>query len=269
MKRCVVGVGLMALICWLATAQQFEVASIKPSDPNGRIMWHDMAGQADYVGVTVKMLIMQAYHLRDFQLAGGPAWISSKRYDISAKPPAAGVDFPGDATKATDQQRDTFRQQRQAMVRALLADRFKLKVHTETKSLPIYVLTVAKDGPKFINVRVSDPNLKPGMMQFHDGTISAVQITTDYLAQTLASTLDRLIVDKTALDGKYDIELKWTPDRASPAPGDTGRTPPATGGQDAPGLFTALREQLGLRLDSAKGPVEVVVVDSVELPTEN
>src|SRR5215831_17648266 len=108
--------GFVALSCVLAGAQQFEVASIKPSDPNGRVGWHDMAGQANYSGVTVKMLIQMAYNLRDFQVLGGPAWITSNRYDISAKAPAAGVDFSGDPMTATDRQRETFREQRRAMV---------------------------------------------------------------------------------------------------------------------------------------------------------
>jgi uncharacterized protein (TIGR03435 family) len=270
MKQTLFSVGLVALSCWPAVAQQFDVASIKPSDPNGGVSWRDLAGQSNYSGVTVKMLIMMAYHLRDFQLVGGPAWISSNRYDVSAKAPTGIVDFPADPITATDKQRETFREQRQAMVRALLTDRFKLKTHTETQSLPIYVLTVAKDGPKLNNDgRGPNPDLKPGTMMFRDGRISAVQIGVEYLAQTLAGTMDRIIVNKTGLKGNYNIDLRWTPDRGVPTPPDAGGSAPATLGQDAPTIFTALREQLGLKLDSARGPVEVVVIDSVEIPAEN
>lgn len=169
MKRSIAAFGVIVLSSWLP-AQEFDAVSVKPSDPrNFRVMMRDMPGQANYTGVTVKTLILQAYQIRDFQLVGGPGriglgWIASNRYDIVARPPAGGTDFPSDPTTATDQQRETFRNLRAAMVRAMLADRFKLKIHKETRDLPLYVLTVAKGGPKLKvsnGINASDPDLKP------------------------------------------------------------------------------------------------------------
>ena len=220
----------------------------------------DMPGQANYTGVTVKMLIQQAYQVRDFEVVGGPKWIESNRYDIVARPAAGGPALPSDPTNFTDQQRETFRQVRAAMVRAMLADRFKLKTHKETRNLPVYVLTVAKGGPKFKvsnGVNASDPELKPGVMRFNprSGSLAGTQLDIPYLVETLSRETDRIVLNNTGLDGKYDFALKWSPD--------------PTASTDQPGIFTALQEQMGLKLESSKGPVEVVVIDSVETPRQN
>jgi uncharacterized protein (TIGR03435 family) len=248
-------------------ALAFEAVSIKPSDPNGRMFMRDSAGQMSYANVTVKTLILSAYQIRDFQLSGGPAWIASSRYDVTARVPSGShVDFPADPMTATDHQRETFRQQRQAMVRAMLADRFGLVIHKETRELPVYALTVAKDGPKFRDNggKVSDPDLRPGMVRFNNGIFIAPQASMGDLVQVLSEMSDRTILDRTGLNGKYDLELKWSPNQGFLNPDDTGSALP-----DGPSLFTALREQLGLRLDPSKGPVETVVIDRVETPSEN
>jgi uncharacterized protein (TIGR03435 family) len=250
------------------SALTFEAVSIKPSGaPNGRVVMRDAAGQMSYTNVTVKTLILKAYQIRDFQLSGGPAWIASSRYDVTARVPSGShVDFPADPMTATDRQRETFRQRRDEMVRAMLADRFGLVIHKEMRELPVYVLTVAKGGPKLRDNggKVSDPDLRPGMVRFNDGSFVGAQVDVPYLVQTLAGMSDRTIVDKTGLSGKYDVELKWNPALGFSSPDDTSGALP-----DGPSLFTALREQLGLRLDSGKGPVEIVVIDRVEMPSAN
>ena len=258
MKRRIAALGLIAFSSWLL-AQEFDAVSIKPSDPHDfRVSMRDMPGQANYTGVTVKTLIQQAYQVRDFEVVGGPKWIESNRYDIVARPPAGGPALPSDPTTFTDQQRETHRNLRAAMVRAMLADRFRLKTHKETRDLPIYVLTVAKGGPKLKvsnGVNASDPDLGPGMIRFTRDSLAGTQIDMPYLVATLSGNMDRIVLNKTALEGKYDLAMNWNPD--------------PTASTDLPGIFTALQEQLGLKLESSKGPVDVVVIDSVETPGEN
>jgi uncharacterized protein (TIGR03435 family) len=258
MKQSIAALGVIA-VSSLLLAQEFDAVSVKPSDPHDfRVMMRDMPGQANYTGVTVKMLIQQAYQVRDFEVVGGPKWIESNRYDIVARPPAGGTDFPSDPMTATDQQRETFRHLRAAMVRAMLADRFRLKTHKETRDLPLYVLTVAEGGSKLRKsngINVSDPDLGPGMIRANQGSLAGTELDMPYVVETLSRLMDRIVLNKTALDGKYDFALKWSPDPTAAA--------------DAPGIFTALQEQLGLKLESSKGPVEVVVIDSVEAPGEN
>jgi uncharacterized protein (TIGR03435 family) len=267
MKRSAIAAGLIVVGSWLAAAQEFEVVSIKPSDPGkfGSSM-RDTAGQATYTGITVAMLVRGAYDLRDFQLVGGPAWISASRYNIAAKPPAGEPEFPANPVTATDEQRETFRQRRRAMVRAMLADRFQLKVHKEIRELPVYALTVAKSGTKLGGVKVSDPNLRPGMEMLREGSFTGIQIGVDSLVQALSRSMDRIILDQTGLKGKYDVNLKWTPEQSLGAATANG---PIPADQDAPTIFTALQEQLGLKLESSKGPVEVIVIDHVERPSGN
>lgn len=274
--RPAVAAGLVALAAPLIVgvlhatdpAPAFEAVSIKkPGDANGRVVWQDAAGQARYTNVTVRSLILRAWQIRDFQLAGGPAWIASSRYDVLARVPSGShVDFPADPMTASDQQREAFRQLRAAMVRTMLADRFGLVVHKETRELPVYDLTVGKDGPKVRDNggKVSDPDLKPGVFRFNIGTFIGPQASIGDLVQILSEMSDRRVVDKTGLEGKYDLELKWSPNTGFSSPDDASGALP-----DGPSLFTALREQLGLRLDSAKGPVETVVIDRIEMPAEN
>jgi uncharacterized protein (TIGR03435 family) len=267
MKTIVIGAGLLVLACSVVESQQFEVVSVRPGNPNGSIVMRDMPGQATYTGITVKMLIEQAYGLRGFQVFGGPAWIDSNRYDIAAKA-AARIDFPADPTTATDQQREALHQQRQAMLQAMLADRFKLHVHKETRKLPVYVLSIAKGGPKLNSNGSSISNLRPGTLRVGRGVLVGAQISMNSMVQALSQTMDRQIVDKTGLSGNYDFDLKWNPDQvATPLSDPDGEH--AQPLADAPTIFTALRDQLGLRLDSSKAPTEVLVIDQVETPEAN
>jgi uncharacterized protein (TIGR03435 family) len=257
-----------------ATAPAFEVASIKANHSADRRMMMDMApgGRLNATNLSVRQLIVTAYRIKDSQLSGGPAWIDSEHYDISAK-------AEGPATP----------EQLQLMMQTLLADRFKLSLRHETKEMPVYALVVAKDGPKLHENKEAEkareeaksdavkpgsanaPGAKGQFMRMGRGLLSAQGAPLNTLADSLSRLLGRVVLDKTGLTGLYDFELKWTPDESQaqmfkgPDGGDSAPPPDASG----PTIFTALQEQLGLKLESQKGPVEVFVIDHVEKPTEN
>jgi uncharacterized protein (TIGR03435 family) len=180
---------------------------------------------------------------------------------------------------------DERRTERQRMLQALLAERFKLTVHRESKELPIYALVVAKDGPKLQEAKPGDtypngikgPDGQPGagmMMMGREG-LTAQGIPIANLVRHLSRVLGRKVVDKTGLTGKYDFTLKWTPDQSQsamlrgPEGGQPGTGSAAAPEASEPSIFTALQEQLGLKLDSQKGPVEILIIDHVEKPSEN
>jgi uncharacterized protein (TIGR03435 family) len=248
----------------------FEVISIKPS-PAGdvRVSMGVPPGRFVTIGFTTKRLIEFAYNLKDDRLSGGPSWINSERYDIDAKE----SDQAAEAMQKLplDQRVERIR----LMVQSLLADRFKLRVNRQTKELPIYVLVVAKNGPKLTPTpqgAPKDPDIAGGRGQF-TGTAVPMNVLAYSLAQ-LPEIDGHVVLDQTALKGNYDFALQWTPDN-TPAfsgggPGDTSRSasaPPSD--SSAPSLFTALQEQLGLRLESQKGPVDVFVIDQIEEPSPN
>jgi len=235
----------------------FEISTVKPNASNdNRVMLQiPPGGRFQATGVTLKLLMTEGYSVRDFQITGGLSWIGTERWDVVAK--AEG--FPDRIPL------DTFR----PMLRVLIEDRFQLKVHRESKEMPVYNLTVAKSGLKLA------PNAgEPGpMLRFGRGELTGKKVPIAMLLQVLSQTLNRTVVDKTDLKGEYDFTLKWTPEPGQ-GPGLLGVGPP---GPDAlppvdtngPSIFTAIQEQLGLRLESAKGPVEMIVIDGVEKPTDN
>jgi uncharacterized protein (TIGR03435 family) len=250
---------LLPLLAAAALAQPaFEVASIKPNAANDNRVMIGMApgGRFTATGVNLRILIMQAFNVRDHQITGLPGWALADRYDVNAKA-EGGVDrIP----------QDQFR----LMLQALLKDRFQLKFHNETKEMQVYDLVVGKDGHKL------KPNTAGGenqqMMRMGRGQLSATGITVAGLAQQLTSALGRTVIDKTGLTGQFDFTLEFTPEAAHG--GMPGLPPPPPGtitGTDAggPTIFTAVQEQLGLKLESGKGPVPLLVVDSVSKPTEN
>jgi uncharacterized protein (TIGR03435 family) len=228
------------------------------------------------------MLIRQAYQVQDFQMAGGPGWIDSDRFDIDAR---AGVDIapvpPGTIGPM------------QLMIQSLLADRFQLKVHRETREQPIYSLALARtDGRRGPQLRPSGaecaPVTVPGGFPAPPPPpagpraagapptcpslagpffISGRRMTMAQLASGLSTRVNRVVVDRTGLEGNFDLELSFTPDDAQP--GQPLRLNGVDLDLNAPSIYTALQEQLGLKLDSQRGPVEVLVIDSVERPTEN
>ena len=252
----------------------FDVVSIKPNKSDSgmiRVMYKPDGYSA--TNISLKMLILGAYGLKEDQLSGLPIWADSARFDIDAK--VAGADVAELQKLKNDQRR--------LLLLPLLADRFKLTVHDETKILPVYELVVAKNGSKlkeatpgdaYANgVKGPDGGGRVGMMTMRPGQLTAQAVPVTSLVNILSQQLHRTVMDKTELTGKYDIALQWTQDDGSnPMFKETDDSqqrvepPPDASG---PSIFTAVQEQLGLRLQSSKGPVQVVVIDHVEMPSEN
>jgi uncharacterized protein (TIGR03435 family) len=268
-----------------APLPSFEVASIKPNH-SGDLMTRVNAPKGRFVAtnMTAKTLIAWAYAgislpLRDDQLSGGPSWISSERYDIDAKLDDSQVEA---LEKLPPEQRIL---QIRLGVQSLLADRFKLVVRDETKEIPVYALVIAKNGPKLQEAKPGDtyPNgikgpdgrSHPGVMWMEGGKLTGQALPMASLAMILSHQLGRPVLDRTGLTGKYDIALTWTPDQSSAGtfmgtagfkPDAESTPPPESSG---PSIFTAIQEQLGLKLESTKGPVDVIVIDHIERPSEN
>ena len=254
------GVAISALaIAQNAAHPEFEVASIKPNHSgDGRLgVSIDPGGRFVATNVPVKALIMTAYDLKENQVSGLPAWATSDRFDITAKP-ESGVAF-----KNGDER---------PMLQALLAERFKFSFHKETRELPIYALVVAKSGLKMEaskgNANIDDdakpkpapmPGRGRGGIRRMRGEVSGANVTVDMLVDQLSSIVGRSVIDKTGLTGSYDFALKYTPDSAD-APSSDSQTP---------SIFVAVQEQLGLKLEAQKGPVDLYIVDRVEKPSEN
>jgi uncharacterized protein (TIGR03435 family) len=267
----------VALIVLVATAQtprpSFEAASVKANRSGGPLVrLATPTGRFSAVNVTLRMLVREAYRLQDFRVTGGPGWMDTERFDVEA---TAGSPVTFDENRA--------------MLRTLLEDRFHLKTHTETRELPMYVLSVARRDAKLgdqikpsgaeclpmtppkgapppppppAGPRPAGAPQCPSMLA--PGNISGRKITIARLATTLSLFLNRDVIDRTNLSGEFDLDLQWLPDQ--PPPTDV-RNAPTDG--TAPPLFTAMQEQLGLKLDSSRGPVEVLVIDSVEKPTDD
>jgi uncharacterized protein (TIGR03435 family) len=217
--------------------------------------------------ITLQQIISVAYGVERFQISGGPSWLPSERFDIEAKMDAATADA---LEKLSHVQRVLAQQQ---MLQALLANRFQLTVHRETKELTIYTLVIAKGGPK---LKEAKPGDTPGAGSMRgsvlSGEVTAHAVPIARLAHDLTQMLGHPVLDKTELKGVYDFKLQFTPDdRLQPpsglAPNQRLPVPPAD--SNAPSLFDALPEQLGLKLESGKGPVEVIVIDHVERPSGN
>jgi uncharacterized protein (TIGR03435 family) len=255
MRRMLVTIAFAAV---LATAQSFEVISIKPSDPatNGTRVGIAPGGIFQARGVTLKDLIQQAYDVRDFQISGGPAWMSTERYDIEAKGNGPEVS-EGDLIKMNDEQRNQFQQQMLGKLRTLMADRFQLRVHRENKEMPVYALVVSKNGPKIVKTGNNYTQERAlSLRRSVAGTmeLTGVRAPLASLARQLSNQVGRLVVDKTELKGNFDFKMTFAPDLAD---------------SEGPSIFTALEEQMGLKLDAQRGPVEVIVIDGVEHASAN
>jgi uncharacterized protein (TIGR03435 family) len=259
---------------------QFEVASIKLSAGGSRAsMGMGRSGNFEATNMSLKSLIAEAYRVKTFEVYGGPGWIDSDTFDITAKP---SVDpQPGSTSKKA--YADI-----QLRLQSLLEDRYALKVHRETRELPVYALVVAKGGLK---VKPSDcvkPDSNPppsppapgqsppafcgNTMVKRNGQNSVMTgagITMADLLRTLSRATDRTVIDKSGYTQTFNATLEWAPDQgvanASAPDGSAAASADTTGAS----LFTALQEQLGLKLESTKGPVEVLVIDHVEKPTPN
>jgi bla regulator protein blaR1 len=205
---------------------------------------------------------MWAYDVQDYQISGGPSWVGSELWTIVAKatPPAAGnpPDGPVEYEKMNGAQQAQYMRSVRERTKALLAERFQLVLRREMREQTAYVLTVAKGGPKM-------KESAPGMIGRGNGEILSKGTQIGTFVRFLAVDLRRPVTDETGLTGTYAFDLKWTPDRfASAEPGG------ATAGDPAgPTIFTAIEEQLGLRLESRKAPVETLIIERVERTSEN
>jgi len=204
-----------------------------------------------------------AYGIPQPRILGGPKWLESQRFDIEAKMETAA------AERLQALPRDQRRAQMQAMYQQLLADRFKLAVHWETRELPIYALVQAQKGPLLQASKNpdGDQGTSSGTGKFSATGLTMPEIA-ESLTQELSRELGRVIVDQTGLPGRFDIHLKWTPD-TGPVATANGADSPSPPPDSGPSIFTAIQEQAGLKLESSKGPVKVLVIDNVEMPTEN
>jgi uncharacterized protein (TIGR03435 family) len=244
MQRTILLAAFAAVRLWGQGAAAFEVATIKPAVPSTdgrthiRMSSDTEKGSLAYGNVGLKDVIAKAYNVQQYQVSG-PDWMETERYDIVAKfaPHTAPDRVP-------------------PMLQALLAERFKVALHRETRELPMYSLVVAKGGPKF-----KSDETNSGVTSDHYRTRAhvAVKGSMERFAEFLTGEVGRPVFDKTGLSGSYELTLDWAPDGS-----------PADPAAPLPSLFTALQEQLGLRLESAKGPVETLVVDRADrTPTEN
>ena len=229
----------------------FDVAAISLHDPapheRSHIVSSDKDGSFTTRNVSLLAIAQYAFLIPDSRIMNVPAWMKTERFDIDAK----SDDAVTEGLSKLDW--DQAKQIKHEMIQSLLAERFKLIVHRETRVLPIYELVVSKGGAKLSASKAE------GLMVNHGrGRLDAQGMIVAGIAQELASDAGRVIVDKTGLDGRFDIDLKWTPDDSA---GQAADGPPS--------LFTTLREQVGLELVPAKGPVEVLVIDHVEHPSAN
>lgn len=231
---------LLALPAW-APAQSFEVASIKPNDSgSGRGTETTGPGRVTCVNTSISSLIQQAFGIRAFQISDAPGWVSSDLFDLTA---------------TTGTSKDLSDIELEPYFESLLAERLHLKYHRETKEMQVYALGVAKTGSKMTAHAGGGDNSTHINSGPAKTLMQSTNISMRVLANTLGGRLDRMVIDNTGLTGGYDLTLEWAP---NPSPDST-----------EPSLFTALQEQLGLKLESTKAPVEIIVIDNIERPSEN
>ena len=284
-----------------ADLPKYDVASIKPykadDGPGMRVMMRITPDGVSLQGVPLRLLVQQSLGVEQDRIFGEPTWINTSRYNIEAK-----VE-PEEAPKLKDMKAE----QRNAMMLQLLVDRFHMKYHYEKRELPLYTLVVAKSGLKMKpskpdeNLPLADapkpgdapgrvafgpppgpgvskpgdgppPRMGKGMMMMNPGHLESTGTTIDMLAHVLSRQLGRTVVDKTGLTGNYDFTLDYTPDNMPmPMPGapEGGPKPEMQPNAGGPSLFTAVQEQLGLKLEATKATVDVVVIDHIDQPSEN
>lgn len=232
----------------------FEVATIKPSNPAVQSKFITFRGrQVIVVNNSVTELIAFAYGIHPRQIQGAPAWLESEHYDIDGQPGA-----PGQPSLA----------QTGVMLQRLLEDRFHLRFHRDKKELSVYLLTSGKNGHK-LAPSSSDPHAAPRLAFAKLGLLPAGNASMDEFAgQLQAVVLDKPVLNQTGLAGRWDFTLRWTPD-ATQFIGFGGGTAPPPDPDAPPDLFTAVQQQLGLKLESTRAPADVFVIDGVEKPSAN
>lgn len=221
-----------------------------------------------YIAENVRILnlVSQAYGIKQDLIFGMPGWANDAHYDVQAKLSSE------DAEAMSKMSREDKNAATQALLRGMLEERFHLKAHIETRQLPVYDLVIAKGGVKMKATRAGDPaavkgadgRALRGLVRFQDGMITDQGIEMSAFIGQLTNMVHRAVRDKTGLQGGFDFTLKYAPDRDGP-PDPAGGVPQ----DDAPSIFAALEEQLGLKLQPDKGPVATVVIDHVEQPSEN
>lgn len=261
-----------------APAYEFDTASIKPNKSNVTSFRPGFTADGYRAEDTnVHSLIQQAYDVQDYQLSGISDWMNKERYDVEAKMDPSVADALSKLSPAE------LKSARQQMLQVLLAERFNLKIHHETKDGPVYFLTIGKNGPKLQDAKTrrdtvfqnADGTPALGSIQIGPGTgiggadkVRAFSFSTKSLGDWLATRIHRPVLDKTGLTGVYDFTLEWMPDAPQTSSPDAanGVTLPAVPGAS---LFSALQEQLGLKLEPGKSPIEIIVIDHVERPSGN
>lgn len=276
---------------------KYEVATVKPaSESDGRHLMMMTPGGTTLKGIPLQMVMQQAFGIEEDRIIGAPGWVKSNRYDIEAKV------APEDAPKMEKLKAE----QRRQMLLPVLVERFNLKYHVEQRELPTYALVIVKGGPKLTESKPDeagphefpdpkagpaapgheppgnagptgpgkDPMGRRGMVSIGPGRIDAHGGGMEFLAHSLSFNVGRTVLDETGLKGRYDFTLQWTPDQGMmPTGGPGGEGGPAHGDVAAdaggPSLFTALEEQLGLKLESQKRKVDVIVIDHIDAPSEN
>jgi uncharacterized protein (TIGR03435 family) len=229
------------------TPPSFEVATVKPSEPGTPMAIRRSGHRIVTTATSLQFLISWAYDLHTDLIYGKPGWLDSARYDVVAAAPEGGP------LRGTPPGQPTILQQ---MMQTLLAERFKLVVHREKRDLPLYALVVGKGGPKFDLTKAPEVMGQTPFNMPSPGRLTGTQVTAWMLAKVLSGQLNKTVQDHSGLAGVFDFKLEWQPDGMTDIPGAS--------------LFTAVQEQLGLRLEARRGPVEVLVIDRVEnAPTAN
>ena len=232
----------------------FEVATIKPvglDEGKGRFIKLEGTHRFIVKDYTLKLLIAAAYDLNPRTISGGPTWVEADHYNIVAT-------TPGEAQPTRSEQ--------MAMLRALLTERFQLTFHREPKEFSIYELDLSKGGPKLKPAAAPDqpPTVGPGVVYPQRVALPGRNATMGEFASLLQrAILDRPVVDKTGLSGRYDFDLEWAPDETQFG----GDLPPASADAPSPPLFRAIQDQLGLKLVATRGPVDALIVDTAQRPS--
>jgi bla regulator protein BlaR1 len=255
-------------VCALAQSNKpaFEEASIKPVPP-GTQCEQSMIGPMPGGGLKVeclplKAIITWAYQVQNYQVSGGPTWVESERWNIMAIAPGkADPAVPTEYEKMSEAQRKNTMELVRARVQTLLAERFQLTLRHESREQTVYALVAGKGGPK---IKASDDQSKSGfMMGGRRGVIESRNSGLDLFVQYLGSSLQRPVLNRTGLTAHYDFKLEWVPDRPAGADSSAKESNPD---QSGPTIFTAIQEQLGLKLESQKSPVEMLIVERAEKP---
>jgi uncharacterized protein (TIGR03435 family) len=252
---------------------EYDVASIKLNkSTSGSFGSRSSPDGITLTNVPLQTLIQSAFGIQNYQIIAAPDWLAAEHYDIEAKMDQA----VADALQKLNP--DDRRLKRQLMLQALLIDRLKLISHHEIKELPIYSLVIAKNGPKIqetkpdpatpgVPVRRGGPSIRTSRTGSGPITLTVLHCASEDLASVFVPHVGRTVLDKTGLTAVYDFTLQFTPDDSTAVP--TTGAGPSTSDPTAPSIFTAVQEQLGLKLESGKGPVELTVIDHVERPSGN